>query len=1550
MTPRRWGRIAVVAAGLCALVAVCARSAQAAQPARRTAAGAAKEQDAEGAADGGRNVFARPNRDLIQNLNLARQLLSQQRYAEAVGLLDTVLDAAEDYFLVDKRSNSSLGLKAEAQRLLGQMPRQGKELYEVRYGARARQMLTEAAAAGDARGLAEVSRRFFHTQAGYEATLLLGLYHVDRGSPLAGALTLKRLRDVPEVAEQFEPGLSVTLAACWLRAGMPEKAKETLDAIKERYPRANLRVAGSDTALAGDPTRLLGSASVGTPPSADGDPWTMLRGNAARNASTSGGGPLLSVAWRVPTTEHPHIEEMVDEISKSYRQRDEWALPALYPLVVGDTVLMRTARNLVAVDFATGKLLWEVPADDPFETSGESQADATYLPARQFDMRFGLRYRLWGDTTYGTLSSDGQLVFAIEDLSLDVSQSPEQNFMFNQREPRVDPRAFNRLAAYDVRTGKLAWHLGGSPEELGLPLSGVFFLGPPLPLTGQLYVLAETKGEIRLLALDGKTGALQWTQQLAVVDQDRDILLDPLRRMAGVSPSYADGVLVCPTSNRSLVALDLATRSLLWGYAYDDEKNEEGRPGMFFGPRAMGFDPEPAGRWSDSSVMLAEGKVLATPFDRDFLFCLDLVSGKLLWKTPREDNLYLACVYDGKVVLVGRRAVRAFYLNPAKGSTGDEKNVAPAEPAWDGRAIEFPGGSMPSGAGFLSNGLYYVPLDSGEVMAVDVKSGSAVRTYRSRRGSVPGNLVCYRGRIVSQRAGAVELFYQLDALRKTVEDRLAANPNDPQVLAQRGEILWDEGKLDAAIAALRRAFELSPGPNHRALLREAYLDGLRTNFAAYRDRRDEIEKLLDEPQHEKAYLRLLAVGLVAAREHRSALDQLVKLIDLDRRQREMERLDKTHRVRGDRWIQVQLAGLREASPPEVRSEIDRIARNEIEAAAKSVAPEALQQSLDYFGGLPIADEARWQLVEKHRQARRYLQAELLLRRLERSSDRAVSARAAAQLAVMLREANLPDHAARVYARLGRDFGDAVCLDGKTGRELLESLPADDPVRKSLEPAQAWPTGKVVIAKDRQKAQLPPAFTTAMVPTPDGRGPYYDEVNLEAQQNTQSLVARGGWGAQLWQMPVGELMRQERFSIHSGTLRASFQDHLLLLSIGSRIVAVDTFAAAGGGAPAQIWSLDFDQPSRVPSRITRIGNRRVFQPFLPTRVSPSLYVPSAVSEQLACFQRFHELHGVDPATGQTLWVREDVRPESAIFGDEQFVFVVPPEETTATVLRASDGAVLGTRPVPAGHQATIGRLLVVWNNEGEAFGREHAELSVVDPWTSKPAWAPRKFSADAKFALLDREAAGIVEPAGRFVLVRLADGRILVDAKIAPERSLSEIYLFETSDGYLLVANGLERSGNAIPQIYGMQGVPGVQITRARVYGFDRKGNKLWNEPAVIEDQFLLTNQPSRLPALVFACGMHERRANTIGQQRVAWVAVDKRTGRVLRPREYPEGSSNLRLAGDPAKKAVEIHLQKEVVTLTFTDQPIEPDPPPQSTTPTRALWKAVIRGVDYGGR
>ena len=133
---------------------------------------------------------------------------------------------------------------------------------------------------------------------------------MDHGAPLAGALTLKRLREAGAAAEAFEPGLSLTQAACYYQAGMPGDCRQVLVELKRRLGETRPATCGA--------RRRLGSSRKAMPPrgwpngpackrmaaAVETDQWAMFRGDASRNASTAGHPegtrPLLNVRWRVP--------------------------------------------------------------------------------------------------------------------------------------------------------------------------------------------------------------------------------------------------------------------------------------------------------------------------------------------------------------------------------------------------------------------------------------------------------------------------------------------------------------------------------------------------------------------------------------------------------------------------------------------------------------------------------------------------------------------------------------------------------------------------------------------------------------------------------------------------------------------------------------------------------------------------------------------------------------------------------------------------------------------------------------------------------------------------------------------------------------------------------------------------------------------------------------------------------------------------------------------------------------------------------------------------
>ena len=300
------------------------------------------------------------DRDMVKKLADARKLLGEGRFGEAIRNLDSVLEAPEDsFFQPDKKSPVHRSLKAEARRLLGELPQEGRELYELQYGARASKMLDEALATNDPERLAEVSRRFFHTHSGCQATYLLGLYHLSHGQPLAGALALRRLREAGPLAEEFEPALSLSLAACWLRAGDTDQARQLLVELRKRDPTRRVMIAGREVPLFADDSQAIEwfQGLIGRQPA--------VAGPSQRDAASAGGVPLLSARWRVPIADHPYLEGALEQYQRLLKEHeDEVAMPTLRPLAVGNVLLMRTLRRLLAVDLVTGKRLWEAPPDD----------------------------------------------------------------------------------------------------------------------------------------------------------------------------------------------------------------------------------------------------------------------------------------------------------------------------------------------------------------------------------------------------------------------------------------------------------------------------------------------------------------------------------------------------------------------------------------------------------------------------------------------------------------------------------------------------------------------------------------------------------------------------------------------------------------------------------------------------------------------------------------------------------------------------------------------------------------------------------------------------------------------------------------------------------------------------------------------------------------------------------------------------------------------------------------------------------------------------------
>ncbi len=1484
----------------------------------RAAIGAmAQAGDEESVLDG---VFLPPDRQLKRRLEVADEMIGEQRYGEAVRLLGALLEGPEDFFFkpaADQPVFSSL--KAEAGRLLAKLPAEGKASYDLQYGARGKQMLAEAVAKGDLSAIAEVSRRFFFTQAGAEATFLLGRHFLDQNRPQAAAMCFERLALVPEAAARLEPALSMSLATCWLRAGKPDQAIKTLVAFRGKYPHGEVKIAGKPVRLfAGEGQALawLEEQFGKLPPAnlVDQDQWVMFRGDERRNASSAGGQPLLSLRWRQRTCDDSAIEEFVSKLRGDYRSQDVVALPSMHPLAVGDVVLFRTAFALEAVDFETGKLVWRYSeGEESLEQFLRAMASRTSGGATQ-QLLAGLDARMWEDLTYGTLSSDSRNVYYVEELAIaGLNPNMVTTVLPNgQRRNNVNTRGTNRLAARELRTqGKLQWAVGGVTGEDEPKLAGSFFLGPPLPLMGQLYSLAEFKGqEIRLVALSPETGALQWSQQLAIVDPP--VTSDQVRRNSGATPSYADGVLVCPTASGALVGIDLSTRSLLWGYQYP----RGGYANMHrFNPRATiysgGSEPRAADRWADGSITIAEGRVLITPVETNELYCLNLLDGRELWKQPRGTNLYIGCVHAGKAILVGHKTVSAL-------------NLADGTDAWP--KLQLPDDAMPSGRGFYSGAEYFLPLTSAEVLRIDLNTGKVVDSARSRSGAIPGNLICYRDSIISQNSDSVDAYYQLDSLKKRIEGTLAEKPDDPRALAALGEIRLDEGALADAVGLFRKSYAIDQDAGTRIQLVESLLEGLRRDFAGYRGHLAELEELIDQPRHRTEVLRIGAAGLQQAGELWPAFENYVKLLD-EPSLWEVDEIDANLSVRRDRWLQAKLAQLRETADADTTARMEEVIRRRATKAIAAATDSDLRAFVNVFGGQPTAQQA----VEKLAASlgpEELLEQNLLLERDVLSDDVTVAGPAAAQMATILRAGNRADLAAAYYRLLDTRFATVPCAGGKTGKEIVAELPADDPGRRQLG-SPTWPTGNVKSSHESSSVRVRPGrshrLTSLELAGP--RGPLLADLRLSIAVDTQqSLIAEDALGVERFRVLLNE-QGARRFSPARTAYNvpsisyASGYGGLLVLSTGIQLTGIDMLQAETS-ANRVLWTIDLsDQVGGLGSMQT-VTPRGVTLKWGGTR-----YVPEdgfgrrygtigPVTASGVYFQRLDELHCVDPLTGKTIWVRKNVPLGLDLFGDDEYLLATPPNKASDTlVLRAATGELVGTRstlPIED-RMTTLGRRVLTWQSLG---GRQRLEMR--DLVADESQWS-HEFASGSKASIIAQDAIGVFQPDGEFALVRLADGEQLTRTKLQKENMLIGIHLLAWDGGYLLATHAAAPAGTS-RTIQPYPNAGDCPLLTGQIYAFDHSGKSIWEKPVPVSQHGLPLSQPPGLPVLVLMRQMTKPSPISSREPRMSVLCIDKRTGKTVYHEDDLQGTtiSSCTMIADPAASRVTIALPNQQITLTYT--------------------------------
>jgi outer membrane protein assembly factor BamB len=1476
-----------------------------AQKAAAAAAGA-KQQLAEGEEEqeeGPQLELA--DRQDVQRVLRAARLIEDRQFADAATMLGEVLADEQDFtYQPDRGIPLQRGLKIEAERLLAAMPDAGIDAYRLAFEPSAALMLSEAVAKGDEQSLIGVVRSYFHTRAGAEATYLLGTSYLNSGHPLRAALCLERLQQRSRDRKQFEPALSLKLAACWSMAGMPEAAERVLVGLARRGTKS-VDVAGDKQELFQDQAQALAwlALSTGAEVTAAAERgWPVYRGDASRNLSTDNGNPYLRGNVLCPVSDDEFVRKKIADIQRKMLRGYEAQLPSLHPLVVGETIVVRTATSVRALDFTTGELLWEAPFVDALRHLIEHHpGDADKQKYAEFVQR-GLELRLWQDATFGTMSTDGERVFGIEELPFGLGGDYRRLVVLPDGRRRLDPgtkKSYNLLTAYDLKSGKIRWEAGGPPGEVVTPLAGAFFLGPPLPMGGKLYVVAEIEDEIRLVELDAGTGHAVWqlalTDRTGVAPTDANQLImlaqmgipSPLRedRTSGASPSSGGGVLVCPLSQNEYAAVDLTTRTVMWLYSTHEDPVDPRMAMMGLNRLAqkrmqdelLGADEH----WADSSVTIAEDAVLLTPIGeegREKIYCLGLADGELRWTADRGDGFYIAGVQDGRVLVAGRGTFRALKLSDGT-------------PAWTHGRVDLPPGAVTSGRGYLGQDRYFLPLSSGEVAQIDLAAGKIVSRSRAPSGVTPGNLVRYKDAVLSQGVDGLRRFTTLDDRLGPLQFAVDARGDDPALLADCGEALLYSGRVAEAAELLQRARRIKSDSRVERLLGEALIEGLRTDL-------DQFGELVRDFEPADAELRLAlskahSLALRDAGRYVEAFAALLEAVDAPPQKPRLVRVEYRREVRDDRTLAARFDELWSLADGEQRQAIDK----QVAELLKSHGPESL---LAFLPRHPLADEARLQAARSESSG---LAGQLRLFELLESPAAEHRATAVARLASWLRD-HAPAQAAPFYDALEGPLADFVCLDGKTGGQLAAELPRTHAVRQRAD--DLWPRGSFTKSVDNKNPNNPGVTYTYPVRSCVAGGEYAAELSLEVDQSGKRMIGHDAFGRKRLDVTLNQNVQNYIGGNAYSYARAYVVGDFVAAWIGSRVCAYDMRASPG----KLLWSVETIESQNVtqnPAFFMVI--RRLQMPRQANGLPGGDPLPFAMSGNAVFFQKFSTLQAVDALTGETLWTREAMSQDSDLLADGDRLFVKQSDDEDALVLSTLDGRELGRRALPSAlHRVTIhGGSVLTWSGAGE-----QKTLSLVDAWNNRSLWE-KSFPADSLIWLVSESELAVLDKQTLHV-IRIDDGRELLNVRLDYAFQPESLVVTPSYGGYLAIVN---KSDGKKANLFGQTLAMTSAEVHGRMFGIAADGKTLWTHDA--ENQMLRLNQPSRLPVVSLLQEMYEQINNGRAQRRYyELICIDRRDGKELhKSSEQNKSNRQLEYEASPEKQTLKVRTQLGSVEFKF---------------------------------
>jgi len=1512
-----------------------------------------------------------PPRALMQQLRDAERAIAQRRFSEAVVTLGDLLQrqpatddddelSGQDFFIDNSEPGLARGtaiqktLFGEARRLLSSLPADGIETYELRYGPEARELLASSAVRRDWKAVEEVRRRFFHTEAGRDATALLAQRAISSGRAIQAQRFLDALLTHPKLGSEFAAAVELARLAMQHAATGDDFARQSIATPAVVENAATDGAAVDQDANTGSAARRRGPVEFNgqpvTPPGfgleekPGADPagklevWlaerygqarlriemptgnaTMLGGNPARTEGSEGQMPLSIPRWMARTAATPSQQRLLEETAEVMVAAGEVAPPAWLPLKVGDQVMMRSTERLYGLDFVTGKLVWQYPW---FEST--ANADATDEAAMLMEEEAGqslLKQRVWNDLPYGRITSDGQRVYLLADLA-EVEIATFNPLMGFQGTRPADSGS-NSLVALDLASeGKLRWRIGGrtgNDEGWG----EIFFLGPPLPLGDALYVMAELSGDIVLICLDAATGMERWRQQLLAVEAGK-VNNDPVRRIAGATASYHEGILVCSTGAGAIVGVDLVDQSLAWALLID--RNEAINQNAL--GRRDGFSPDQLlQRWWDGTPRIVGNTIFVTPIESDRLFALDLMTGEKRWKEiarTQNGSRYLAGIRNQNLILVGSDHVRGL-------------NARTGERVWETPAQWLDAGEQVSGVGTFGEytspdsdqaiPAYFVPTTSNRIVAVSLIDGAPLG-YRQTQFPA-GNLIAVGGQILSQSATTLSVAHGQMTLEPIVAATLESNPNDFQAIVRKAELLLQAGDLAESLRWLDRARQMDPTDvDVENLSVQAMLSALRQDFANNLELLPELEKLIYWPADRVELIKLQVRASLERGEPAAGIVRLVELSQLVSREPSLAAVgrsgaeESSRQISLDGWLAARVTEAVELAKDDQAVEIDRIVSAHLDHYSGAATPLA-KRLLVHFGSLASARPLTHKLLERYREDNSFLAMERLVLGATNATTNTIDRLLPWQRSAL----------AEIYARGGL-LPDATALlttlspDQDAGRVVEAMVLSADDIARLSEANLATTWGKTL------SVRLPQEMIRV-------RG---NIMNKPAVGKTRRVVGQTFQGWQVvsdqsspfgirdplgtvYPVPLDGMNRRDEM-----TRQAVFSGGLMIAMLPGELVGVNLFEVLRGQIDSVIWRRPWRTDGsgggiKPRSESTKFGDqiyRYVISGSGGETGSTELVLGPIIGDLFYVLQG-NELIAYDAMTAEPRWRNVETPRGGAIVSDGKIVAVVSTHSRSVVHYDCRDGRRITQLPLEDYQLwASTDEAVLMYRDQADGT----RDLVLYDPIANKDILRHTYRDLSATNRVFGRVVNGshvvTLSATGDVLIWDIEKGQAISEIKIDPIPTLKGLQVIPRADSMILLPNtsdtGEDRSGVAVQANSGQDHVR-VDVAVINVSLSD--GKILWQHSLESEPWGCTVTQSAASPLVVLSRGKSRYLTTGSRTKTIDVQAIDVRTGKSLSTLDQPvESFSNdieTLLLVQPAQQQVIVSIGNLRLEYQFSD-------------------------------